>query len=78
MALDAETAARVAENEDAQHLIVDREVALKGSLARLRNQSALELWNEASGTCQIDYRWGSAQTIGADILRGLEEGEDHA
>jgi hypothetical protein len=78
MALDSETAARVAENEDARHLILDREVALKGSLARLRNQSALELWSEASGTYRIDYRWGNAQTIVADVLRGLEEGEDHA
>lgn len=78
MALDPETAAGAAENEDARRLIIDREVALKGSLARLRNQSALELWNEASGTYQIDYRWANAQTIVADILRGLEEGEDHA
>jgi hypothetical protein len=77
MALDSETAARVAENEDARRLIIDRELALKGSLARLRNQSALELWNEASGTYRIDYRWGNAQTIVADILRGLED-EDHA
>jgi hypothetical protein len=78
MALDPETAAGAAENEDARRLIIDREVALKGSLARLRNQSALELWNEASGTYQIDYRWANAQSIVADILRGLDEGEDHA
>lgn len=77
MALDSKTAARVAENEDARRLILDRELTLKGSLARLRNQSALELWNEASGTYRIDYRWGNAQTIVADILRSLE-GEDHA
>jgi hypothetical protein len=77
-ALDSERAAGVAENEDARRLILDREVALKGSLARLRNQSALELWNEASGTYRINYRWGNAQTIVADILAGLEEGEDNA
>lgn len=78
MALDSGTAARVAENGDARRLILDREVALKGNLARLRNQSALELWNEASGTYRIDYRWGNAQTIVADILRGLKVGGDHA
>ena len=40
--------------------------------------SALELWNEASGTYQIDYRWWNVQRIVADILKGLEEGGDHA
>lgn len=65
----------MAENEDVRRLILDRELALKGNLARLHNQSALELWNEASGTYRIDYRWGTTQTIVGDILRGLEEGE---
>jgi hypothetical protein len=77
-ALNPETAASIAENEEARCLISDRELALKGGLARLHNQSALELWNEASGTYQIDYRWWNVQRIVADILKGLEEVGDHA
>jgi len=38
-------------------LIRIRESVLKGSRARLVNPRALDLWNGASGTAQLDYRW---------------------
>ncbi len=76
MAMHSKTAAGMAVNEEARRMISDRELALKGGLARLHNQSALELWNEAAGIYQIDYRWWGAQRIVSDILRGLAEGED--
>jgi hypothetical protein len=45
---------------------------LKGGLARLQNQRALELWPGAAGDGQLDLRWGSAQWIVPDIIHGLE------
>lgn len=60
----------------ARSLISDRELALKGGLARLHNQSALETWNEAAGIDQIDYRWPSARVLVDDILGGLERVQD--
>ena len=38
-------------------LIGSRERVLKGPRARLGNPRALNLWNGASGTAQLDYRW---------------------
>lgn len=76
IALD--TAVGLADNEGARRLVLDRELALKSGLARLHNQSALELWNEAAGVYQIDYRWGNVQRIVADVLRGLEESDGRA
>ena len=38
-------------------LIRLRESVLKGTRARLGNPRALDLWNGASGTAQLDYRW---------------------
>lgn len=55
----------------ARNLIHDREVKLKRNRARLENQRALELWNGASGTIKIEYRWSNAKIIVADIINGL-------
>lgn len=76
LALGSELSEILDANAEARCLISDRELALKGKLARLHNQSALEMWNEAAGIDQIDYRWSDAQVLIRDILQGLEEGVD--
>jgi hypothetical protein len=75
-----QTATRLADVRDSQalrHLIEIREVQLKGGLARLKNQRALELWPGAAGDGQLDLRWRSAKGILMDLMRGLE-GAAHA
>lgn len=66
----------IAGNEPARRLILRREVALKGSQARLKNQRALEKWNEAAGTAPLNYRWPIAQRIANDIIAGLGRADD--
>lgn len=65
-------------DRDAFELIRHRERALKGPQARLFSQRALELWNGAAGTGQLNYRWPVAQTVVKDILTGLRGGEANA
>lgn len=55
----------------ARHLVERREFQLKGGLARLRNERALELWRGAAGAAQLDLRWNSARVIVDDILADL-------
>lgn len=61
----------VADDEQARHLIHDRERLLKRGLARLDNPRARELWSGAAGTGRLDFRWGVARNIIADIINGL-------
>jgi hypothetical protein len=74
---DAWMAAAIARPKDvpgddvARRLIRDRELRLKGGLARLHNQRALERWSGASGLGRLTFRWRNAQTIVRDILDGL-------
>lgn len=58
-------------DREARRLIQDREARLKRSQARLTNPRALERWSGAAGTAQLNYRWGIAQRIIADIHAGL-------
>lgn len=52
----------------AEDLIVQREAGLKGKLARLVEQRALENWNgEAFGRGQMTFRWENAQQILDDL-----------
>ena len=44
-------------SKNARTLIAEREHALKGVLARLKNPRALDLWRGASGRYRLDYRW---------------------
>jgi hypothetical protein len=60
--------------KDAARRLIDfREVQLKGGLARLRNERALELWPGAAGAGQLDLRWPAARRIVKDILAGMED-----
>lgn len=62
---------RLADNKEVRRLIGQREADLKKGLARLENQRALELWNEAAGTGRLDFRWGVSRQMANDILEGL-------
>jgi len=62
---------KLADNKEVRRLIQEREQALKGSLARLENPRALELWNEEAGTGRLDFRWGVSRQMINDILEGL-------
>lgn len=59
-----------------RQLIMNRETQLKGGLARVSSQRALELWPGAAGDRQLDLRWGSAQAMVIDIVTGLGEPAD--
>lgn len=59
-----------------RNLICARERALKGSRARLGNPAALQYWQGASGTVQLDYRWKSpVRGMLVDLVQGIEEGD---
>ncbi|MBD2451419.1 hypothetical protein H6G76_30710 [Nostoc sp. FACHB-152] len=75
-ALKTEVAQTIATHQEARRLIQEREIALKGSQARLSNPRALELWNGGSGIAQLDYRWGTTQKILGDILSAFAEETD--
>ena len=63
-------------SSDARELITDREHGLKRVRARIGNPRALELWNGAAGTAQLDYRWGRpVKVLLNDILKPLVEGD---
>lgn len=55
-------------NATARVLIRDRERQLKGPGARIGNARATELWNGASGTLRLSYRWPSTRRILSDLF----------
>lgn len=67
----------IVDSHVARQLVENREVQLKGGLARVKNERARELWSGSAGAAQLDLRWGSARRIVADILAGLEA-KNHA
>ena len=72
MALSSGEAKRIADSPEARKLIYNREISLKKALARLENKHTLELWQGASGTSQLKYRWNPTKRIVMDILEGLK------
>jgi len=54
----------------ARSLVHQREVFLKGPLARLDNARARELWNGAAGLGRLTYRWSNVRTLCADVFTG--------
>jgi len=74
LVFDRGRASHVATDEEAARLVKDREIALKGALARVTNKRALGLWNGAAGTRRLNYRWRVAQRISRDILAGTSGG----
>jgi hypothetical protein len=76
LAVQSKSLPAIRKSDQARQLIEHRETQLKGGLARLRNQRALELWTGAAGDGQIDLRWGAGKRIVADIVDGLNESID--
>ena len=68
IACDPNAAATVAEEQKVRTLIQHRERALKGGLARLSNQRALERWSGESGTAQLSFRWANVRAMVTDVL----------
>ena len=68
----------VAEDNGARALVQEREEQLKGGRARLTNQRRLELWGGSSGAELMDFRWGAAKRILADIFDWMAGSEGDA
>jgi hypothetical protein len=62
----------VESNKRAVALITDRERSLKGPLARIGNQPAIDRIAGPSGDGQYEFRWLSARRTIEDILDGLK------
>jgi hypothetical protein len=61
----------LADDEDAGHLIREREERMKGPRSRFFNRSALDRWGGASGLGRFTYRWAEVKTYLADLHAGL-------
>jgi hypothetical protein len=57
----------VTESEAARRLVSDREIQLKRGQARVNSRRALELWQGASGTRRLTYRWEIANRMLVDM-----------
>jgi hypothetical protein len=68
--------AGLATDQRARELVVHRERAIKGPLARCDSARAREVWHGDSGLGRLDYRWRTAATFLKDIATAL--GGSHA
>jgi hypothetical protein len=58
---------------EVRRLLEDRELRLKGRLARLNNELALKNWGGASGVGRLSFRWNpQVRRVTSDIQRGLK------
>jgi len=62
-------------NADALTLIKRREMKLKGTRSRFRNQRALEQWGEYSGVGRLVYRWPNVKVLLNDLYQGMSREE---
>lgn len=69
----AERVEDVMASKVARQLIKMREAQLKGGRARIGNARAIELWNGAAGTAQLDYRWNRPVRSFLNDLLGYDE-----
>lgn len=77
--LDEDDPNNLAESKQARDLISSRELYMKGKRARLHSPEALGRWAGASGTAQLDFRWGITKRLLSDVYEGLYgEGEPDA
>ena len=74
--LGLEDLANLADDSDAKETIRQREVRVKGSRARVHGGRRLERWRGSGTVGTLDFRWGTASTIIADIVEGLERDAD--
>ena len=59
-------------NSEALNLIKRREMKLKGTRSRFRNQRALEQWGGYSGVGRLVYRWPNVKVLLKRFLPGHE------
>lgn len=57
------------------NLIKRREMKLKGTRSRFRNQRALEQWGGYSGVGRLVYRWPNVKVLLNDLYQGMNRGE---
>ncbi|WP_292604192.1 DUF6361 family protein [Nocardioides sp. REDSEA-S30_B4] len=57
---------------DAQRLLRERELRLKGKRARLQYAQARQTWTPGAGMGRLGYRWGVAKAFLADVAEGLQ------
>ena len=58
-------------NSEALNLIKRREMKLKGTRSRFRNQRALEQWGGYSGVGRLVYRWPNVKVLLNDFYQGM-------
>lgn len=63
-----------ADHAGARRMLQQRELLLKGGLARLTHRRALERFSGSAGLYQQTYRWPNARRIVGDIHAGLRAG----
>lgn len=66
------SADRLRSDPTVDRLITMRESSIKGALSRFRSPRAREKWRGDAGLGRMDYRWGTARVMLADIAAGLE------
>ena len=62
-------------NAEALNLIKRREMKLKGTRSRFRNQRALEQWGGRSGVGKLVYRWPNVKVLLDDLHQGMNREE---
>jgi hypothetical protein len=62
-------------NAEALTLIKRREMKLKGTRSRFRNQRALEQWGGYSGVGRLVYRWPNVKVLLNDLYQGMNREE---
>lgn len=62
-------------NGEALNLIKGREIKLKGTRSRFRNQRALEQWGGYSGVGRLMYRWPNVKVLLNDLYQGMSREE---
>lgn len=76
LVLSASNPAEIVDADGARSVVGDREYTLKRGQSRLRNRRALELWNGAAGSGQMDLRWNAARAMLCDVLDALGNRND--
>jgi hypothetical protein len=66
--------ANLATDQRARLLIKNREKRLKGPLSRIENDRPRELWQGASSTRRLQYRWSNAAVVIEDVVTVLHGG----
>ena len=62
-------------NAEALSLVKRREMKLKGTRSRFRNQRALEQWGGYSGVGRLLYRWSNVKVLLNDLYQGMSQEE---